>query len=543
MTVPSTGAVAQPLGEGRESWLFDKSHLIDTCPTIQDGKTMKDLARYKFHAYDFAQRMIDALLAKSQNKNRLHILATTMQLVHRFYVYQSIVHFHWLPIAQAALFAALKMEESVIRTENFLKWAFYLKQKVMNSSDKSKKIEKLSTETEKYYLLKDQLHRYERIMLQTVGFDFNIELPIKHLMHIMKQLKRRKLIPADTPIRQTTRAAWYWCTACYGHHDLCLLYSPVAIAIALFYGVMMQTQIKVKTDNGVWWRHIFDDMKDLKVTPREIPSEGTCARILLSFYRFANKHKLPRQPAKAKTDPEERVLVPADPHTYLSPEQIKAAEHGATINQHAPDTPMVAFSPAPSSPVKQAAEPAKKLSARDRIRQLRETSSSSSTSSKLSSSSVTIVNATAKPAGLTTKSSSAKEKTVSPLMRKVEPRLSPVPVKDTDSSQPAAKMAKIAPWQPNQPATATGHLEKTSSPAPCTTISSQPRPSTEAATIVSTSVTTSITTEQSTKDHVEGPPELDAIVDIVASLDEDTSATDQTVTRVEPEPKRPKTSN
>ena len=46
---------------------------------------------------------------------------------------------------------------------------------------------------------------------------------------------------------------------------------------------------------------------------------------MLSFYRFADKYKLPRQPAKAKTDPNERIISPADPHTYLSKELIQEA--------------------------------------------------------------------------------------------------------------------------------------------------------------------------------------------------------------------------
>jgi hypothetical protein len=61
MTTSASHAVAQPLGEGRQAWLFDKSHLVDTCPTIQDGKTIEDLWRYKHHAFDFAHRMVDAL--------------------------------------------------------------------------------------------------------------------------------------------------------------------------------------------------------------------------------------------------------------------------------------------------------------------------------------------------------------------------------------------------------------------------------------------------------------------------------------------------
>jgi hypothetical protein len=45
--------------------------------------------------------------------------------------------------------------------------------------------------------------------------------------------------------------------------------------------------------------------------------------IMLSFYRFAHKHKLPRQPAKAKTDASERIIAPEDPHTYLSKDLIQ----------------------------------------------------------------------------------------------------------------------------------------------------------------------------------------------------------------------------
>eukprot|EP00045_Choanoeca_perplexa_P013484 m.153290 g.153290 ORF g.153290 m.153290 type:complete len:333 (-) comp16367_c0_seq2:1999-2997(-) len=277
MAAAASQVMAQPLGDGRQAWLFDKSHLVDTCPSIQDGKTYEELSDYKYRAFDFAHRIVDAL----SFKGRLAVLATTMQLVHRFYVYQSIVDFHWLPVTQAALFAALKIEETVIKTDNLLKWAYYMKQKVMNASDKSKKIEKLLPDSKQYFLLKEQLHRHERILLQTVGFNFNIELPAPYVIHMMRALKRKKWIAQDVSMRSYTRTAWYWCSASYGHHDLCLIYGPVALAVALFYGVVKQCKLEITpTSTGSWWRHLFDDYKDTEVLDSEIPSEATCIRML-----------------------------------------------------------------------------------------------------------------------------------------------------------------------------------------------------------------------------------------------------------------------
>ena len=47
-------------------------------------------------------------------------------------------------------------------------------------------------------------------------------------------------------MRLYTRTAWHWCSASYGHHDLCLLYSPVALAVALLYGVVKQCKLEVR---------------------------------------------------------------------------------------------------------------------------------------------------------------------------------------------------------------------------------------------------------------------------------------------------------
>ena len=55
---------AKPLGEGRLSWIFDKKHLVDTCPSIQDGRTLHELSQYKFQSYDFANQLINALNLK-----------------------------------------------------------------------------------------------------------------------------------------------------------------------------------------------------------------------------------------------------------------------------------------------------------------------------------------------------------------------------------------------------------------------------------------------------------------------------------------------
>jgi cyclin T len=64
------------------------------------------------------------------------------------------------------------------------------------------------------YAAKDQLEEQrervlqaERLLLHTLGFDFNVEHPYKHLLHLAKRLNQSQDLPEDSS-RSLTQVAW-----------------------------------------------------------------------------------------------------------------------------------------------------------------------------------------------------------------------------------------------------------------------------------------------------------------------------------------------
>ena len=54
---------------------------------------------------------------------------------------------------------------------------------------------------------RERVLQAERLLLHTLGFDFNVEHPYKHLLHLAKRLNQSQDLPEDSS-RSLTQVAW-----------------------------------------------------------------------------------------------------------------------------------------------------------------------------------------------------------------------------------------------------------------------------------------------------------------------------------------------
>lgn len=164
------------------NWFFDKSELKRT-PSFFDGITFERERRYRNEGTRFI------LQCGSAMKLRYDTLATGVVYFHRFYMFHSFNVFPRYVTAACCLFLAGKAEETPKKCKDIIKIA-------------------KSIISEEHYRsfgedAKEEVLTMERIVLQTIRFDLQVEHPYKYLVMYTKNFKGDKAL-----IQQVLQMAW-----------------------------------------------------------------------------------------------------------------------------------------------------------------------------------------------------------------------------------------------------------------------------------------------------------------------------------------------
>ncbi|XP_020534779.1 cyclin-T1-3 isoform X2 [Jatropha curcas] len=176
-------------------------------------------------------------------------------LCHRFYMRQSHAKNDWQTIATASMFLACKIEETprllrdvvVMAYKMIYKWDPSAPQRIRRIEFCDKQKELITTA--------------ERLLLATIAFDFDIQLPYKPLVDALMKLQ---ICP------DLARVAWnfvndWLCTT------VCLQYKPHYIAAgSLFLAAKLQ-KVKLPTEKGkIWWQQFDISPKQLEEVIQEM---------------------------------------------------------------------------------------------------------------------------------------------------------------------------------------------------------------------------------------------------------------------------------
>jgi hypothetical protein len=208
-------------------------------------------------------------------------------------------------MATCCLFLALKIEEKVAKMETVIKHVHY----VYNVILKKRPHRKLDVDGQEYFEWREQLQLNERVVLQTVGFDFNIKHPALHVLnYVSRTLPTKNLLSYGS--RPLARQAWIWCHASFGS-EMCLLYEPERLACAFIYAAAQDLSIEIRdAPNGQkWWNMCTQGVLTVE--------EDELLLIILKLYRYC---KARGEPCKAKGTSTDAVLLrpPSDPMSYGS---------------------------------------------------------------------------------------------------------------------------------------------------------------------------------------------------------------------------------
>lgn len=226
-------------GSHMPCWYFEKKELRNT-PSIQDGIDYDTECRYRKEGARF---IIDTGTKMDLGYNTM---ATGVVYFHRFYMYHSFRNFPRYVTACCCLFLAGKVEETPKKCKDIIKTARSL------LTD-----HKFATFGEDP---KEEVMTLERILLQTIKFDLQVEHPYSFLLKYAKCLKGDK-----TKLHKMVQMAWTFvndslCTT------LCLQWEPEVIAVALMYLAGKLSKFEVvdwvgRTNKHLrWWDMFVEDV-------------------------------------------------------------------------------------------------------------------------------------------------------------------------------------------------------------------------------------------------------------------------------------------
>ncbi|KAL5557990.1 hypothetical protein UlMin_034201 [Ulmus minor] len=225
-------------------WYFSKEEIEDNSPSRKDGIDLLTESHLRKLYCSFIQELGIKLKVPQVT------IASAMMLCHRFYMRQSHAKNDWQTIATVCIFLACKLEETPRYLNDFVVVAY----EMMNKWDPS--APRRIRQREFFNKQKELIIVGERLLLSTIAFDLDIQLPYKPLVAALKKLN----IFRD----HLARVAWnfvndWLCTT------LCLQYRPHYIAAGSMFLAAKLQKVKLPTEKGqVWWLEFDVSLKQLE---------------------------------------------------------------------------------------------------------------------------------------------------------------------------------------------------------------------------------------------------------------------------------------
>lgn len=275
------------------NWYYDKKDLKSS-PSIRDGLDFETERRYRKEGARF---IMDCGMSMDLGHNTM---ATGVVYFHRFYMFQSFKQFPRYVTACCCLFLAGKVEETPKKCKDIIRTARTLlsEQKFMSFGDDPK----------------EEVMTLERILLQTIKFDLQVEHPYSFLVKYAKCLKGDKV-----KLQKIVQMAWNFVNDSLTT-TVCLQWEPEIIAVALIHLASKLSKFSVSKWVGQqpihlrWW-----DMFVADVTMEIL--EDICHQVLDLYQQpnSSNTESPPQLPPSKSSPPPKPKRAKISPTFKSSP--------------------------------------------------------------------------------------------------------------------------------------------------------------------------------------------------------------------------------
>jgi len=274
-------------------WYYDKKELKNT-PSCNNGLDPDTETRYRREGARFIQEVGKTLGLRHDT------MATASVYFHRFYMFHSFFEFPRYVTATCTLFLSGKAEETPKKCRDLIK--------TVRGLTNDHQFGQFGGDP------REEVMTLERVLLQTIKFDLQVDHPYSSILKYAKSLK------GDKPkLQKMVQMSWTFvndslCTT------LCLQWEPEVIAIALMYLASKLSKFEVKDwknrtpEQRYWWDQYVKDL-DTEVL------EDICHQVLDLYSQPTTETKL--APASPTPTPGARPTkpppTPAPPPTSAQP--------------------------------------------------------------------------------------------------------------------------------------------------------------------------------------------------------------------------------
>lgn len=277
-------------------WYYDKRDLRNT-PSIRDGLDFETERRYRKEGARF---IMDCGTSMGLGHNTV---ATGVVYFHRFYMFHSFRTFPRYVTACCCLFLAGKVEETPKKCMDIIKTARTLLQ--------DSKFKSFGDDP------KEEVMTLERILLQTIKFDLQVEHPYNFLVKYAKCLKGDK-----NKLQKMVQMAWNFVNDSLST-TVCLQWEPEITAVAMIHLASKLSKFIVDDWSGRQANHLrWWDMFVADITMEIL--EDICHQVLDLYQTLSNNpssgNESPSQlPASKVTIPPASKRIPTSPMIKKSP--------------------------------------------------------------------------------------------------------------------------------------------------------------------------------------------------------------------------------
>ncbi|KAL5290335.1 CCNK family protein [Megaselia abdita] len=295
-------------------WYYEKKELKDT-PSMREGISFDTERRYRKEGARF---ILNCGTSMSLGHNTI---ATGVVYFHRFYMFHSFKTFPRFVTACCCLLLAGKVEETPKKCRDIIKCA-----------------KGILTE-DQYFSFgddpKEEVMTLERILLQTIKFDLQVDHPYHFLLKYAKSLKGDQ-----SKLQKVAQMAWNFVNDSLST-TVCLQWEPEIIAVAMIHLASKLTKFAVvdwigkQPSQSKWWDMFVSDitieiLEDIchqvldlysknQVQPENSPPQQPPSRSVSPNHnqKVVVPPKLPEEKIEAPIPPAEKPVAPP-PHPPLS---------------------------------------------------------------------------------------------------------------------------------------------------------------------------------------------------------------------------------
>ncbi|KAK4485773.1 hypothetical protein RD792_008419 [Penstemon davidsonii] len=234
--------------EGGGRWYFSRKEIEENSPSRLDGIDLKKEAYLRKSYCTFLQDLGMRLKVPQVT------IATAMIFCHRFFLRQSLAKNDRRTIATVCMFLAGKVEE----TPRPLKDVIMVSYEIIHKKDAAA-VQRIK-QKEVYEQQKELILLGERVLLGTLGYDFNVHHPYKPLVEAIKKFK----------VAQNALAQVAWNFVNDGlRTSLCLQFKPHHIAAGAIFLAAKFLKVKLPSDE------VSNQMLELYEQNRLPPSQAS----------------------------------------------------------------------------------------------------------------------------------------------------------------------------------------------------------------------------------------------------------------------------